>query len=91
MSLPVKVKDPDALLDYGFRWDKWLMEGDTILDSLWFAEEGITIESDDRDATKTRVWLSGGEIGKVYRVTNRIWTVGGRIDDRSFLVRIEQK
>jgi hypothetical protein len=41
--------------------------------------------------TTAKTWLSGGTAGQVVRVTNRITTSLGRIDDRSFNVRLVER
>jgi len=37
-------KDPNATLDYGFKWEDWL-NGDVISESEWIVPEGLTEES----------------------------------------------
>jgi hypothetical protein len=86
------TKDPDAILDYSVDWSSWLA-GDEISSSEWLLEEGTAIEkaSDSKTATKTTVWLRGGNAGTTYLVTNRIVTVAGRTDDRSISVKVEDR
>jgi len=84
------IKDPDAVLDYERDWTSWL-NGDTIASSQFIVPDGITVDSNTNTDTHTIVWLSGGTVGTKYRVTNRITTVGGRTDDRSFLINIKEK
>jgi len=77
------VKDPDATLDYGFDWSRWL-EGDTIqLASVSVSPSGLTITRVDFSTTGVVVWLSGGAPGSTYLVTCRIETASGRVDERS--------
>lgn len=77
----IKEKDPDAILDYGFRWTKWL-DGDTINGSTWIVPDGITKDSDGYTNVLTWIWLSGGTSKQVYTLVNRITTVGGRTQDK---------
>jgi hypothetical protein len=51
------LKDPQAVLDYGFDWSKWLGT-DTISTSTWTVPVGITKDSDTHDTTTTTIWLS---------------------------------
>jgi len=44
------LKDPDAVLDYGFDWSDWLADGETISTSTWTVETGITKDSDSNGA-----------------------------------------
>lgn len=87
----VYYKDPDAIKDYGWDWGTNFLGSDTIAASSWFAGSGITIVTDSNDTTTTTVWLSGGTLGATYLITNRITTAGGRIDDRSFHVKITEQ
>ena len=86
------TKDPDAVLDYSVDWSLWLA-GDEIFTSEWLLEEGALIEkaTDSNTATKATVWLRGGQSGITYPVTNRIVTVGGRTDDRTISVKVEDR
>ena len=85
------IKDPQAVLDYGFDWSDWLDTGDTLSASTWTVPTGITKDSDSNTTTTTTIWLSGGTVGKTYKITNRITTVGGRGTDRSLYVKVENK
>lgn len=97
------VKDPDAVLDYSIAWDAWL-EGDTIASSSWTVTAGLTKGAEAVNAsavtlngvrrpasTVATVWLSGGNAGTTYTVTNRIVTAAGRTEDRSFRVKVEAR
>jgi hypothetical protein len=86
------TKDPDAILDYSVDWSAWL-GGDQIASSEWLLEQGALIEkvTDTSTATKATVWLRGGQAGTTYLVTNRIVTTGGRTDDRTISVKVEDR
>jgi len=86
------TKDPDAVLDYSVDWSLWLA-GDEISSSEWILEDGVDLEqvTAPHTATKATVWLGGGEKGTTYLVTNRIVTVGGRTDDRTISVKVEDR
>ena len=86
------TKDPDAVLDYSVDWSAWLA-GDQISSSEWLLEEGAAIEkvTDTSTATGATVWLRGGNAATTYLVTNRIVTVGGRTDDRTISVKVEDR
>lgn len=88
-------KDPNAVLDYGFDWSKYLapLEGDVITDvefilEATLAEGPLGFSHDDTTAT---VWVQGGEVSKTLRVTCRITTAAGRIDDRSVFLKIVER
>lgn len=89
---PVKsfTKDPDALLDYGLDWTDWLGD-DTLLTSVWVIPAGIAKAAEVTTATTTLIWLSGGTAGVRYTCTNRVVTVGGRMDDRSIQINVDER
>jgi len=85
------LKDPEAVLDYGFDWSDWLADGETISTSSWTVENGITKDSDSKTTTVTTIWLSGGSAGTTYTLTNHIVSSAGREDDRSFAVQVQDR
>jgi hypothetical protein len=85
------IKDPDATLDYGFRFESWLETGETIAASTWTVPDGITKESDNFTDDQTIIWLSGGTAGETYTLTNSIATSSLRIDDRSLRIKIKNR
>lgn len=96
------VKDPSAVLDYKFDWkaltngtgsSDWLASGETISTRTVTATTGITVDSSSITDTNTSVtvWLSGGTILGQYTVTCRIVTSANRTDERSILVRVENR
>ncbi len=85
------IKDPDAVLDYSIEWSKWLA-GDQIASSAWSVSDSALDASDDSNTpTRATVWLSGGVAGQSYTVTNRITTSGGRTDERSFTIQVQDR
>jgi hypothetical protein len=84
------TKDPHAVLDYTIDWTRWLA-GDQIATSAWLVPAGLTKVGDSKSASSATVWLSGGTAGEAYIVTSRITTAGGRTEDRSFTVRVEER
>lgn len=84
-------KDPDATLDWIFDWTPWLGDFETIIDAQFIVDPGIVVESFSHTQRTATVWLSGGNESQVYRITNRITTSDGRIDDRSFTLRCTQR
>ena len=69
------TKDKDSILDYGFDWGTcYLADADSIISSIWTADDGITVVSDaiSEDGRSTSVILSGGTTWETYKVVNRI-------------------
>lgn len=91
MSEYVKYqKDPDSLLDYTVNWSAFLGT-DIIVGSIWEVPVDLTVESENFADDSATIWLSGGLLGNVYKITNRITTDNGRVDDRSFHLQIEEQ
>jgi hypothetical protein len=80
-------KDPDATLDWIFDWNDWLGETEIITAVEFIVDPGITVTQNSKTTKTATVWLAGGTEGEVYRVTCRITSSEGRIDDRSFTLR----
>ena len=96
-------KDPNAKLDYTIDWSAWLVADTIvsslwIIGDGVTAGGGSEIESPpaliqcvtpapSNTTTTCTIWLEGGTHLKEYKVTNRITTLAGRIDDRSFTLK----
>lgn len=106
MAIPIKIKDPDAVLDYLFDFaaltngqedatDDYLESGEVItsIDSVTSSSADLTVDSSDliNSGTSVRVWLSGGVAGVSYTVTCRITTSLDRTDDRSMIIRVRDQ
>lgn len=89
------ILDPDALLDYQRDWTDWLAAvGDTIATSTWIMPTGLTSTREERTDTTATVWIKAtvdAPRNTWLRVTNRITTVGGRTDDRTFTIKIQDR
>lgn len=85
------IKDPQAVLDYAFNWTAWLAAGETITSHTITADPGITVNSHTESGGTVTAWLAGGAVGTVYCITCEIVTSGGRTDDRSIEVSVEQR
>ena len=88
------LKDPASRLDYAIEWLPYL-DGQTIAGSEWIVSPaeagGIATESERFDATRSAATLSGGVVGRVYSVTNRVTLTDDSIDERSICLRVEQR
>ncbi len=100
MSL-VKLKDPDAVVDYTFDWNDGYLDAassppETISTSTWAVDPTpspaeLTVSSNSKTDTTATAFLSGGTVGRVYRVTNHVVTSGSRTDERTVMVRVEER
>jgi len=87
-------KDPEEVLDYDIDWSQRLDTGDTITGSTWeIADDDatLTIDSNSFSNTATKVWLSEGTLGSVYKLTNTITTDDGRTMEQTVKLKIRAK
>jgi len=87
------TKDPDSTMDYSVDYSLWITSSDSLVNSIWFADSGISIVSSSVDAGThiTTVRLSGGTVNGLYDVTNRISTANGLTTDRTLFIRVLEK
>lgn len=85
------TKDPNATLDYAVDWSNWLQSGETISSVAWTVPTGLTKTTESSTTTAAVVWVSGGGAGMNYIVACKITTSAGRIDERSILIKVEQR
>ncbi len=89
------LKDPGAAIDYTVDWAAGYLAGAEILASHWsvepFEDGGVIVAADAREAGRTAATLEGGLAGHIYRVCNRIEMSDGRNDERSLVIRVEQR
>lgn len=85
-------KDPDETDAFFVDWSTRLTGGDTITASAWpEVDDGVTVvlDSFDADGAFTTAWVSGGQAGQTYSLTNRISTAQGRTLDRTIGIPVE--
>ena len=90
------LKDPAAALDYAIDWGAdYLGEGDTLTESSWSVDPdepgGVALEGSDFGGRLSSVQASGGIAGRIYRLSNRVVTQSGRVDERSIVLRVEKR
>jgi hypothetical protein len=88
------LKDPDAAVDYAIDWAPYL-DGRTIVASEWslVPEEtgGIAIGEASFEGGRTAARVSGGIVGHGYSLANHVTLSDGSGDDRSIVLRVEQR
>ncbi len=85
------IKDANARMDYVFDWSAWLA-GDTITGTpVVTVDPGLNLDLQTNDTTTVTVWLSGGTVGQVYKVSCRITTAAGRTDERTALIQVTDR
>jgi len=77
--------DPDSTDYFDFALAGEL-DGDTIDDVEFLLPDGLTEVSSSNTDTTARIFVSGAECGRTYRITARVTTAIGRIFDRTIRV-----
>lgn len=97
------VKDPQAVLDYGFSFASWLATGESVSTASWaLAPTGTGAISVDtsfpnftsgtyNDGSTILIALQSGTAGTRYTATVHVVTNFGREDDRSFEILVQQR
>lgn len=88
-GFPVFLKDPTSVVDFSLELEDWL-DGDAIDTLSVTVPAGITKDSEVIAGTELIVWLSGGTVGTDYVVNYEWTTVGGRGDNRSIVIRVQE-
>jgi hypothetical protein len=78
--------DPNATDDFPFNLAPEL-DGDTIATVDFLLPDGLTEVSSSNTTKTATIFLTGAECGRVYRVTCRYTTAGGRTRDRTIRIR----
>ena len=90
------LKDPEAVLDYMIDWGaEYLVAGELLAESEWSVTPdepgGLSVIGNDFDASTATAKAAGGVAGHLYSLANRITTGSGRIDERSIVIRVENR
>lgn len=93
--MTLMIKDPGSRIDYAFDWNAAYLDGQMLVASSWSIDpvqpSGVTVDAHAFDMVRTSATLSGGVEGVSYRVTNRVTLSDGQIDERSLVLRVEQR
>ncbi|MFL6725345.1 MAG: hypothetical protein ACJ8FS_02380 [Sphingomicrobium sp.] len=90
------LKDPGAVLDYAIDWGaQYLDQGDLLAESSWSVDpdetDGVAIIGSSFGDRLSTVQAGGGIAGRLYRLANLVVTQSGRIDERSIVLRVENR
>lgn len=91
MAEPIKsaYKSSDSNLDYAIDWSKLLSTGETIVSSVWEAPVGLTISRQQVVGSVVSCFIAGGVTGEQYKVYNKITTSDDLIDERYFVIKVQ--
>ena len=89
------LKDPGAILDYAVDWGAEYLDSDAIAASGWEVAPveagGVSVVGSAFDFKISTVTANGGVPGHQYRLTNHVVMASGREDERSIVLRVEQR
>jgi hypothetical protein len=86
------LKDPGGVIEHAVDWDAGYLAGRTISQSIWHVEPvGLTLAGARLAGGRAAITLSGGAGGSVYRVSNRVTLSDGSSDERTLVVRVEER
>lgn len=93
--MTMMVKDPDTRIDFEIDWALAYPDGQAVVASVWMVvpveEGGLSVAAAAYDLMQATATLAGGVAGHVYRLTNRVTLSDGQIDERSAVVRVEER
>jgi hypothetical protein len=93
--MSVSAKDPAAVIAYSMDWGADYLGGETLSASSWSIAPvepgGLSVDTASFDTATTSVTVSGGVAGHSYHLTNRITTSSGQIDERSIIIRVQER
>ena len=93
--MTIFVKDPGAVVDYAVAWNAGYLAGEDIAQSDWSVAPaepgGITVPVSRIEPGQTVATLQGGQTGRLYRVSNHVRLSDGRCDERTLVVRVEER
>lgn len=89
MRLGVRRKTETERRDADVDFSHWLPEGDSITDvSASVSPSGLSIDTVQIHSKMVKVWLSGGEAGKSYKIDVVVSTQEGRVKEACFQVNV---
>lgn len=86
-------KQPGDTQDYDIHFGEWLAEfgdNDSPTSHTVKTDPGVTVLSAPRNGSTVKVWLSGGQHGRNYKVTTTLFTLGGRIKEAEIQIKVKE-
>ena len=90
--MSIFLKDPGGVIEHAVDWDAGYLAGRSISQSSWQVEPtGLVLGLARLEGGRAAITLSGGVAGHVYRVVNRVTLSDGSSDERTLVVRVEER
>lgn len=72
-------QSPNEILDWTIDWTQSALGTDTISSSSWsVSSPDVTLSDASHTNTTATIWVTGGNPGSIYQITNTIVTAGER-------------
>ena len=84
-------KGLEEIIFEGFDWSDHLEQNETIAESEWTIDFGLTPGSSTYDQTSTEIELSGGTQNDTYKCQNRVTTTMDAVYEKSFKVMVIER
>lgn len=90
--MTIFLKDPGSVIEYAVDWDAGYLAGRSISQSTWSVlPAGLTLTDPRQAGGRTAITVAGGVAGAVYRISNRVTLADGSSDERTLVVRVEER
>ncbi|MFZ4687721.1 MAG: hypothetical protein ACOYLS_00650 [Polymorphobacter sp.] len=93
--MAIFVKDPAATIDYAIDWSANFPADQMVTGSMWQvlpnSDDGVAVAAMAIEPRRTIVTLSGGISGELYHITNMVTFSDGRSDERTLILRVEDR
>ncbi len=91
--MSIFVKDPAASVDHAIDWGSAFLAGRSITAAVWsvLPAGALSLSNARSEAGRTAITLTGGAVGQIYRVTGRVTLSDGSNDERTLVVRVEDR
>jgi hypothetical protein len=94
--MSIFVKDPAGRVEHAIDWDAGFLAGRSIAASAWHVapiggDTPLQLEAPRIAGGRTVVLLTAGREGTIYRVTNQVTLSDGSSDERTLVVRVEER
>jgi hypothetical protein len=98
MILAKYEKQPAEVKDYDIDYSDWLIPAEDTIDGITTtvtsetqATPTLEVDYTQQTITLAKLWISGGTVGAQYKITVRMTSAGGRIDESELIFSIKDR
>jgi hypothetical protein len=98
MILAKYEKQPAEVKDYDIDYSDWLIPAEDTIDGITTtvtsetqATPTLEVDYTQQTITLAKLWISGGTVGVQYKITVRMTSEGGRIDESELIFSIKDR